>query len=145
MDMPLIFCKNSQISALEFRSTTKFKAGKLGDSCNLKLIYGPSQLDDPEFKSIDSYIGGLLDAVFHGEGKLIYTNGDEYNGLFSHGRKEGTGVYNSKSTGDDYHGGWKEDLFDGDCKIAFGTETNRNPVNIGAFKLGINNYVGDSI
>jgi hypothetical protein len=51
--------------------------------------------------------------VFHGYGKLTFTNGDEYIGEFKLGKKEGKGVYRCFSTDDEYDSEWQEDLIHG--------------------------------
>ena len=48
----------------------------------------------------------------HGEGKMKYNDGSEYEGLFSKGLRNGKGtmVYHDKSK---YVGNWKDDQKDG--------------------------------
>ena len=39
------------------------------------------------------YIGGFKNRKFDGKGKIIYKNGDKYEGLWKEGQKEGKGKY----------------------------------------------------
>ena len=106
VSMPLILTENRQFSLIHFKSNTLFKMGKLGRHCDMELIYESSKLEDAEFKSIKSYVGSVLDGVFHGHGELKYTNGDVYKGMFKFGRKDGKGVYKNVETGDEYDSEW---------------------------------------
>jgi len=40
-----------------------------------------------------TYIGQFLDGYFHGNGKLISINGDQYEGEFAQNKKNGTGTH----------------------------------------------------
>ena len=54
------------------------------------------------------YVGEVKRKRPHGNGSVLYTNGDKYNGGFVNGMREGTGVYEYKN-GDRYEGGYNED------------------------------------
>jgi MORN repeat len=101
--MPLILTKNHPFSTVHFKSGTSFKEGKLGLKCEVEFFCSPSKFKDPLFKYIKSYVGDIIDGVFHGQGLLIYSNGDEYNGNFKFGRKHGEGVYKSMEKCEEYH------------------------------------------
>ena len=141
--MPLILTESSPFSKIHFKPNTIFKAGKLGQHCDFELIQDVSEIkENSDFKSIKSYIGNIFGGVFHGKGKLTYTNGDEYVGRFELGRKEGRGMYKRMATGDEYDSEWQEDLLHGKCKIKFGSEEGKGFVNLGDFVKGFNQVVG---
>ena len=52
------------------------------------------------------YNGDLIDGIRHGSGKLIFMNGDIYEGGFHKGLREGRGTYRMKSNGGLYVGNW---------------------------------------
>ena len=145
VDMPLILTKNREFSQIHFKSNTAFKAGKLGVHCDLELIYELSKLQDPNFKTIKSYVGNMYDGVFHGKGSLKYTNGDEYLGMFKFGRKDGEGVYKCKNYADEYDSMWQEDLLHGKCRILFGANNQNSKVDLGDFEMGWNRVGGETI
>ena len=43
---------------------------------------------------------------------MKYSNGDQYNGAFESGKKNGKGIYRWKS-GDKYNGNWTNDQMEG--------------------------------
>jgi hypothetical protein len=139
--MPLILTENRQFSLIHFKPNTHFKMGKLGTYCGIELIYESSKLEDAEFKSIKSYLGSVCDGVFHGHGKLKYTNGDMYKGMFKFGRKDGKGFYKNLETGDEYDSEWQDDLLHGKCCIKFGISKKKGKVDLGDFEKGWNNLV----
>mmetsp|Transcript_16124 Transcript_16124/g.41395 ORF Transcript_16124/g.41395 Transcript_16124/m.41395 type:complete len:1154 (-) Transcript_16124:92-3553(-) len=51
------------------------------------------------------YSGGWKRSMYHGNGKLIYPNGDVYEGGFAEGRREGSGSF-AEHTGAKYDGTW---------------------------------------
>lgn len=49
----------------------------------------------------------------HGKGRIVYSNGDVYEGEWKDNVKSGTGVYLFKDSGDQYSGQWKQGKFHG--------------------------------
>lgn len=92
------------------------------DSCRTVIDY----LSQP------FYEGQLKNLLHHGQGHLIYLNGDEYTGSFAHGHREGHGTM-AYQNGDIYEGSWLQDCHDG-----YGTYTEKQTGNVykGAFKDG---------
>ena len=136
--MPLIQTMNRQFTKMILKGNTMFKEGRMEGACDLELTYEASKLKNPSFKSIKSYVGNTLDGVFHGQGLLVFTNGDQYNGEFKFGRKEGEGVYTSKELGDEYHATWFEDLLNGQCQIKLDSDPEKTLVSFGDFTRGYN-------
>lgn len=65
-----------------------------------------------------SYYNGQMQGRYHhGEGHLIYLNGDEYVGTFSHGLREGYGKMMYQN-GDVYEGSWLQGQYDGKGKYS---------------------------
>jgi hypothetical protein len=62
------------------------------------------------FFSGEYYQGSALKhrKLYHGEGHLIYTNGDEYKGSFAHGLPSGKGTMIYAASGNTYDGDWIE-------------------------------------
>ena len=83
----------------------------------------PSQLTPPEveFRNISSsrvlYKGCVLRATgaFHGEGELHVRGKYKFKGQWKHGKKDGFGIYRSKS-GYRYEGEWQDNLMHGSGK-----------------------------
>ena len=70
-----------------------------------------------KIKNWDSYKGQLEDHMFHGEGKMMYTNGDVFNGRWKHGKPfDGIRTY---VNGDTYTGHWKNNLRHGNGNFMF--------------------------
>jgi hypothetical protein len=69
-----------------------------------------TELITVNFFSGEYYRGFALrkSKLYHGEGHLIYTNGDEYKGLFANGLPSGTGTMIYATTGNTYSGDWLE-------------------------------------
>jgi MORN repeat len=81
IDMPLICEDVWKFKYLKLSDSTTFKAGKLGNYCNLYLDYKSSSLSGyAPSNSIRSYIGELCNGVFDGKGKLEYMDCDTYEG-----------------------------------------------------------------
>nr|AGC71722.1 hypothetical protein [uncultured bacterium A1Q1_fos_504] len=53
----------------------------------------------------------------HGKGKLIYSNGDIYEGGFFEGKKFGDGAYTWSSTKAVYRGKWNHDKMHGEGSL----------------------------
>lgn len=62
------------------------------------------------FFSGDYYRGSTLldNNVYHGQGHLIHTNGNEYEGLFANGLPSGKGTMTYSTSGNTYTGDWLE-------------------------------------
>lgn len=82
-----------------------------------------------------SYTGTFKSGMFHGKGKMVFSNGSKYDGAFNEGYMEGVGeyryqeghVYNGQfiknkrsgkgrmkyASGDEYKGDWRSDLMHG--------------------------------
>ncbi len=54
-----------------------------------------------------AFVGTCIDSIPNGQGKISYSNGDQFNGVFKHGRRDGKGLH-SLSNGDRYEGVYKE-------------------------------------
>ena len=59
---------------------------------------------------------------YTGEASVQYPNGDQYEGFFKNGVREGEGSMVYGETGNKYEGEWKNNLKDGIGKMTFGTE-----------------------
>ena len=69
----------------------------------------------------EKYVGNFTENEFHGKGKYIFTNGDEYKGEFENGIKKGNGVY--IKNGEDkiiFEGIWNDDLPNGNGVLSYG-------------------------
>ena len=73
-------------------------------------------MDDIDFIYINNalYNGQIrkTDKIPHGQGIIIYKNGDQYQGSFQNGLKEGIGNFQSK-IGFNYNGNFYKDNFHG--------------------------------
>ena len=79
------------------------------------------------------YKGSLLGDSYHGEGHLIYMNGDEYIGSFVAGEKSGYGKMIYARTGNIYEGQWLQDQHHGQGKL---TEAKSGNIFEGGWKHG---------
>ena len=59
---------------------------------------------------------------YTGKAQVQYPNGDQYDGDFKNGIREGEGTMTYGETGNKYEGQWKNNLKDGIGKMTFGTE-----------------------
>lgn len=77
---------------------------------DLPEVPEPTQPICVNFFAGDYYQGHALtkDKSYHGQGHLIYTNGDEYTGTFSHGLPSGKGTMVYATSGNTYTGDWFE-------------------------------------
>ncbi|KAL3800484.1 hypothetical protein HJC23_011721 [Cyclotella cryptica] len=87
----------------------------------------------------------------HGKGNMSWSNGDEYQGEWTAGKKEGSGKHHWKNSGDEYEGQWKNGKRDGkgrylwaDGIIYYGQWKNGEREGIGEY-LGTNRdrYIGE--
>ena len=89
---------------------------------NIKVIHEPKELSIKKkikkcITEYGEYTGEMRDGVPHGKGVFKYKNGNEYDGEFIKGMKDGHGRY--KSNEGEYDGFWKEDKKDGHGKYTF--------------------------
>ena len=70
------------------------------------------------FSNGDVYEGNFLDGDFDGHGKLTFYNGDVYEGDFVDGERTGQGVL-TRLNGDVYEGNFLDGDFDGHGKLTF--------------------------
>ena len=59
---------------------------------------------------------------YTGKAQVQYPNGDQYDGDFKNGIREGEGTMTYGETGNKYEGQWKNNLKDGIGKMTFGTD-----------------------
>ena len=80
------------------------------------LIYSK----DDKFNQV-SYIGNLKDGKQSGKGKLVFKDGEKYEGDFENDLRNGFGVYtySKENERDYYEGHWKEDKRSGKGKLVF--------------------------
>lgn len=64
------------------------------------------------------YEGRVLFQMRHGNGKMTYKNGEEYNGGWKEDKRSGTGVM-KWANGDSYEGGWLNGEFNGQGVLTF--------------------------
>lgn len=86
------------------------------------------------FHSGEYYSGDVLpDNTYHGQGCLIRTNGDAYQGHFMNGQPHGKGIMKYGKTGDEYDGEWLDGQHHGQGKFS---ETQTGNVYEGGWKEG---------
>lgn len=56
------------------------------------------------------YEGDWKDGKMHGRGRLVYENGDVYDGNFHKGKKFGKGIFKWAKDGNYYDGEWNNNL-----------------------------------
>lgn len=95
--------RNSEESTLEITKTTKRMEE---EQCSIPTKIGKLS------SQIDRYDGMWLDDQPHGEGRMIYNNGDVYEGFWYMGQKSGYGVL-TKRSGDHFEGHWVNDKREG--------------------------------
>lgn len=71
---------------------------------------------------ISFYSGCFEDGVFNTNGKLTFSNGDEYEGEFNAGKRHGKGKYTSEKY--IFDGEWEDDLMNGTFKVELRNESN---------------------
>jgi hypothetical protein len=84
-----------------------------------------------------TYTGDFVDGAAHGNGKLVWDNGDVYEGDFVDSYRAGTGIY-SFADGDVYEGDFVDDFFSGKGKFTFAD----GDVFEGEYKEGKRNGLG---
>lgn len=101
-------------SKLWVKAGSNWAEGEIDGKCEIEFT-------NDSYKSkeypIKSYVGVVEDGVFHGEGVLIFSNGDSFEGNFLQGKRSGNGVYKSEKY--NFEGEWKEDLMNGIFKVEF--------------------------
>jgi antitoxin component YwqK of YwqJK toxin-antitoxin module len=91
---------------------------------------------------IKLYEGGFLDGLYHGDGKIVYKNGNiKYEGDFQYGRKEGYGISYYENGNIKYDGEWKGGFFEGKGKLFYESGV---PQYFGYFLKGERNGYGVS-
>lgn len=85
----------------------EFVAGKIGIKGGRKLADGTL------------YLGSWEDSLYHGLGKLTFSNGDYYEGMFSKGSPDGHGKFLQITPPQVYEGGWKAGKRDGQGTTTF--------------------------
>ena len=99
------------------------------------------EMESTEFLDLmDGKYNGQLhknEKIPHGEGYMMYTNGDTYRGSFRFGRRYGKGKLSLKN-GVYYTGNFKKNLYDGFGKIIYSDGTNYE----GGFKKGLKDGKG---
>ena len=84
-----------------------------------------------EGNTIDTYVGGFIDDLWHGQGILTFSNGDTYKGGFMNGHRHGQGKYTS-ADGTTYDGEWKDGMRHGQGKYI-------DPLNVRTYNGGWEN------
>lgn len=59
------------------------------------------------------YEGNWTAGLMDGEGKLLYDNGNSFEGEFKNNKRHGTGTFIWAATGASYKGGWKDGVMHG--------------------------------
>lgn len=85
-----------------------------------------------------SYTGTFKDDKIHGEGKLVYANGDTFEGSFAENKKNGKGIYTNKSKNEIYEGVWNMDVKSGEFRE---TKIDKNERIVGEYVNGERNGV----
>jgi len=84
---------------------------------------GPASEDDPDtLVEKARYTGNYKDGQKHGVGKMIYPNGDIYEGEWVENRMEGEGSYTYKTSNDIYSGSWVNNKKSGQGTYSFGKD-----------------------
>ena len=73
------------------------------------------------YTATSKYTGQFQNAVRHGKGKMVYSDGSVYEGLFNFGKKQGEGGTITYINGDRYVGRWASDYPNGKGKYYFNT------------------------
>lgn len=82
------------------------------------MAAGGEEDDAPVEKA--RYEGNYKDGLKDGYGKMVYPNGDIYEGNWVENKMEGEGTYTYLKTGDIYSGAWKADKRHGQGTYEFG-------------------------
>lgn len=87
---------------------------------------GPASEDDPEtLVEKARYEGNYVDGQKSGVGKMVYPNGDVYEGEWVANKMEGQGTYTYKKTGDIYSGTFQGNKKHGAGDYEFGKDNSR--------------------
>ncbi len=100
------------------QATGEFRDGKMTGRIRLVAKYG-------------TYVGDVREQLFHGVGKMTYTNGAIYEGDWRDGHRDGIGTLTDED-GSSYRGSWRRDLYDGNGVI---TQANGDRYAV-AFQMG---------
>jgi hypothetical protein len=84
---------------------------------NLSPVRSESCLDNSRSIKKDRYQGEELDGVPHGNGSMLYANGDFYRGEWVNGKKEGRGLQIYQELNMQYEGEWQSDKPSGAGKL----------------------------
>jgi hypothetical protein len=84
---------------------------------------GPASEEDETLVEKAKYDGNYKDGLKNGVGKMIYPNGDFYEGEWIDNKMQGEGTYTYKKSGDIYSGSWIADKKSGQGTYEFGADS----------------------
>ncbi|CAG9331540.1 unnamed protein product [Blepharisma stoltei] len=86
----------------------------------LKKSPNPDKItNNTHFLAVEKYNGDYVNGKRHGNGEIIYSNGDKYKGKWINDKKEGYGKYLYKDIGITYKGDWHMNNRHGNGKMKF--------------------------
>jgi len=84
---------------------------------------GPTSEEDETLIEKAKYDGNYKDGLKNGVGKMVYPNGDIYEGEWIDNKMQGEGTYTYKKSGDIYSGSWVADKKSGQGEYEFGADS----------------------
>eukprot|EP00607_Mallomonas_marina_P000145 CAMPEP_0182428752 /NCGR_PEP_ID=MMETSP1167-20130531/23342_1 /TAXON_ID=2988 /ORGANISM="Mallomonas Sp, Strain CCMP3275" /LENGTH=223 /DNA_ID=CAMNT_0024611817 /DNA_START=126 /DNA_END=794 /DNA_ORIENTATION=+ len=94
---------------------------KQGPGVYIWMAPGPDDDETPVEKA--RYEGNYVDGMRTGLGRMVYPNGDTYEGEFFENKMQGEGSYTYKKTNDIYSGTWVNNKKQGEGRYEFGQDT----------------------
>lgn len=84
---------------------------------------GPASADDETPVEKARFEGIYKDGARNGFGRMVYPNGDVYEGEWVDNKMHGEGTYTYKKSGDIYSGSWKDGIKSGDGRYEYGADS----------------------
>jgi hypothetical protein len=99
-----------------------FDTEKVKQGPGVYVWMGPAGGEDESLVEKSRYDGNYKNGLKDGYGKMIYPNGDIYEGMWVENKMEGEGTYTYKKTGDIYSGAWVANSKNGQGRYEFGAD-----------------------
>lgn len=114
-------CRVTYPNGCTFEGT--YDAERVKQGLGVYTWMAPASEEDETLVQKAKYEGNYKDGLKSGIGKMLYPNGDVYEGEWVDNKMQGEGTYTYKKTGDIYSGSWVADKKHGQGSYEFGADS----------------------
>mmetsp|Transcript_5875 Transcript_5875/g.9678 ORF Transcript_5875/g.9678 Transcript_5875/m.9678 type:complete len:232 (+) Transcript_5875:51-746(+) len=114
-------CRVTYVNGCTFEGT--FDEERIKQGYGVYVWMAPGGEEDDSLQEKARYEGDYKDGLKHGVGKMVYPNGDVYEGEWFENKMQGEGTYTYKKTTDIYSGAWVGNKKHGQGTYEFGVDS----------------------